>query len=271
MIDFTMGNQVPVGISHADAYLVRMSSIQPNAMQSLGVYAGRQAYWLDYNRPDALPEGDWICMLIADQQPGMAAWEDFTRNAIKRGILELKAHGKFGALLHDLFDETMLAMEVLEGHNHRDVITTWHQHESLADTFWQCFHATALPSTDVREPTSIVCTDLDGIDRSVALKAYLQEFEQGWIPGANLRHEVWEDAEGLTTLCLADARGDACRALLETGSRLIHTFYAASRYAAMQRYYALMDWGDYTTDFEVDKEPYPSLDRAGSPEAENPA
>jgi hypothetical protein len=160
-------------------------------------------------------------------------------------------------------------MEVVEGHGAMAVMTTWHGNKSLADSFWQCFHATALSSTDGLEPISIVCTDLDGLDRSEELQAYLQEFGQGWIPGCNLKHEVWEDEEGLTTLCLADARGDACRALLEPGSRLIHTIYAASHYEVMQRYYDFMNWGHYTTEYEVDREPYPSLDLAESPDAEN--
>ncbi len=71
-----------------------------------------------------------------------------------------------------------------------------------------------------------------------------------------MKHEIWEDAEGLTTLCLADERGDACRQLLEPGSKLIHTFFASSHYDAMTIYYQFMDWGVYTTKFEADKDRY---------------
>ena len=72
----------------------------------------------------------------------------------------------------------------------------------------------------------------------------------------SVKHELWEDLEGLTTLCLADERGDDCRKLLEPGSKLIHTFYASSHYDAMTIYYKFMDWGIYTTEFEIDKQPY---------------
>lgn len=72
----------------------------------------------------------------------------------------------------------------------------------------------------------------------------------------SVKHEVWEDLEGLTTLCLSDERGDDCRKLLEPGSKLIHTFYASSHYDAMTIYYKFMDWGIYTTEFEIDKQPY---------------
>ena len=71
-----------------------------------------------------------------------------------------------------------------------------------------------------------------------------------------VKHEVWEDTEGLTTLCLADERGDDCRKLMEVGSKLIYTFYANCHYEAMTIYYEYMNWGVYTTDFEIDKEPY---------------
>ena len=72
----------------------------------------------------------------------------------------------------------------------------------------------------------------------------------------NVKHEIWADTDGLTTLCLADERGDACRKLLDTNNKLIYTFYASSHFEAMTIYYEYMNWGIYTTDFEVDKKPY---------------
>lgn len=75
-----------------------------------------------------------------------------------------------------------------------------------------------------------------------------------------VKHEVWSDQKGLFTLCMADERGDNCRELLEPGSTLIHVFYANSHFEAMTIYYEFMDWGVYTTEFEVDKEPYEKKD-----------
>lgn len=71
-----------------------------------------------------------------------------------------------------------------------------------------------------------------------------------------LKHEVWQESNGLTTLCLADKSGDGCRKLLELGSEIIHEFYASSHFEAMTIYYKFMEWGIYTTEFEIDKEPY---------------
>jgi len=147
-------------------------------------------------------------------------------------------------------------METMENHNEIDVMTTWHNDQTLADAFWQCFFATCLPDTTDYGNIKIICTDLDGINRVEELKNYLKEFELGWLPSANVKHEVWKDLEGLTTLCLADERGDGCRELLEPESKLIYSFYAENHYEAMTIYYKFMNWGTYTTQFEIDKQPY---------------
>lgn len=71
-----------------------------------------------------------------------------------------------------------------------------------------------------------------------------------------IKHEIWQEEGGETMLCFADELGEASRQTLEPNAKLIHTFYASSHYEAMTIYYQFMDWGEYTTDFEVDKEPY---------------
>ena len=71
-----------------------------------------------------------------------------------------------------------------------------------------------------------------------------------------IEHEVWEDEEGKTMLCQAGKVGEEARQLLEPNSRLIHTFSAASHFEAMNTYYQLMEWGEYETIDEIDKQPY---------------
>lgn len=226
-------------------------------MQNIGKYFGRQIYWLNYDKfSDQLPDKYWVCLAVANQQPDLDKFDNFVRTAIAKDILEFKGHGKFGEKLHDLFDETMEVMETMEDHNEIGVMTTWHNDETLAETFWQCFFATCLPETADLDNIKIICTDLDGINRTEELKSYIKEFELGWLPCDNVKHEVWQDKEGLTTLCLADKSGDECRKLLEPDSKLIHEFYANSHFEAMTIYYKFMDWGTYTTEFEIDKQPY---------------
>ncbi|GAB5551778.1 MAG: hypothetical protein Sapg2KO_13690 [Saprospiraceae bacterium] len=60
-------------------------------------------------------------------------------------------------------------------------MTTWHNNESLADTFWQCFFATCLPETTDYEKLQIVCIDLDGKNRKEELSNYINRFEKDWL------------------------------------------------------------------------------------------
>lgn len=152
-------------------------------MQSIGKYFDRQIYWLDYdNFSNELPDKDWLCLATANRPPDLDKFDKFVRTAIAKDILEFKGHGKFGEKIHDLFDETMVVMETMEDHNEIGVMTTWHNDETLADTFWQCFFATCLPETADLDNIKIICTDLDGVNRTEELKSYIDRFESGWLP-----------------------------------------------------------------------------------------
>lgn len=226
-------------------------------MQTIGKYFDRQIYWLDYDKfSDQLPDKDWVCLAIANNQPDIDKFDKFVRTAIERNISEFKGHGSFGEMLHDLFDQTMVVMETMEGHNQIDVITTWHNDQTLADVFWQCFFATCLPDTTDYDDIKVVCTDLDGVNRATELKNYIKEFELGWLPDDNFKHEVWQDKDGCTSLCMSDERGDSFRETLHSDAKLIYEFYAESHFEAMTIYYKYMDWGTYTTEYEIDKQPY---------------
>lgn len=78
---------------------------------------------------------------------------------------------------------------------------------------------------------------------------------------AQLLHEVWEvpdeDGQWLPSLQLAGPDGDAARALRDPQARLVTTLWAGSHFEAMTRYYALQDWGAYTSHLPQDYRPYP--------------
>jgi hypothetical protein len=74
---------------------------------------------------------------------------------------------------------------------------------------------------------------------------------------ATLRHELWDEGEGRQTLCLAGLIGDAARAQLAPGSRLVWEVEAESHFEAMTRYHQHMGWGEYTTEQNWDRQPYP--------------
>ena len=88
---------------------------------------------------------------------------------------------------------------------------------------------------------------------------------------AVLVHEVWEEvSEGmlLHACCLAGPHGEACRAILGPGARLLTTFEAGSNFEAMSIYNRYLDREPYTTTEPWDHEPYPEDRRAMQRDAE---
>jgi len=165
-------------------------------MEKIGTYQNREVHWVNY--PELLnyelPSSDWICMLTASRkEPNANQFHQFFRKTIANNLLEFKGHGKYGELLHDLFDETMVIMETIENHSEITVMTTCHNNETLADVFWQCFFATCLPESTDYENIKIVCSDLDGINRANEIMDYIKRFEEGWLP--NERSEDWTPIE----------------------------------------------------------------------------
>ncbi len=74
----------------------------------------------------------------------------------------------------------------------------------------------------------------------------------------NLKHELWREPNGLTCLCLAGPMGSDARSLLEPGSELVCVIEGGSHSEVMTKYYELMGWGTYQTDFSQDLQPYPA-------------
>ena len=117
-------------------------------MDYLGKYFGIEVYWLNFNDyTNDLPEKNWVCLGISNVSLSLTIFEAFVRKAIENNILEFKGHGKLGEKLHDWFDEIVVQMRVLKNHQESDVMTTWHNNQTLASAFWKCFFATSLPET----------------------------------------------------------------------------------------------------------------------------
>ena len=70
-----------------------------------------------------------------------------------------------------------------------------------------------------------------------------------------MKHELWKEENGCT-FCLAGSMGDGARAMMDSNTKLIWTVEADSHFEAMTKYYKFMNWGEYKTEFEQDKEPY---------------
>lgn len=154
-------------------------------MNKIGTYYNRKIIWVTYDEllQGNMPKDNWICfMTCSKNKPDFPTFDSFTRDAIQNGILEFKGHSVFGELLHVWFDETINIMEVMESHAEIDIMTTWHNDQSFADVFWQCFFATCLPDSTDYNNLKIVCLDLDGVNREQELKKKIQRFEDNWIP-----------------------------------------------------------------------------------------
>jgi hypothetical protein len=148
-------------------------------MELLGIYQTRLVYWFDYNKYqlEELPIKGWLCIAISDTKPNDQKFENFVRYSIVRGIFEFKGFGQLGEMLHDIFDEIMIAMEVIENHDPISVVTTWHDEETIEDTLRECLFTPCLHEKADMSNISIVVTDLNGNNRSTEIKGILERLE----------------------------------------------------------------------------------------------
>lgn len=156
-------------------------------MESLGRYNDRQVFWLDFIEESfhELPESDWICFGMSNENPFKEPLSinltKFCGIAIDRGVLEFKTFGKESSMFDDFFDFEVVAKNIERGEDFF-VNTTWHDKESLASAFWQCFHATCIPDNADHGNLKVVCVHFENIDKRQELKGFLEKFNKGWLP-----------------------------------------------------------------------------------------
>jgi hypothetical protein len=134
------------------------------------------------NFREKLPENNWLCIAITNNDPNRDNFEEFVRLSVSKNILEFKTQGFFCEKLHDWFDEITNIMEVMENHVEIDIITTWHNNQTISNVLWQSLFANCLPKTTDFKNLKLVCFDLDGENRIDELKQALQKIERGWSP-----------------------------------------------------------------------------------------
>lgn len=156
-------------------------------MESLGEYNGRKVFWLEFLEKNfqELSVSDWICFGMSDEnpfnEPLSATLTKFCGIAIDRGVLEFKAFGKESSKFDDFFDSEVVTKNLESGED-SFVMITWHDKESLASAFWQCFHATCIPDDADHNNLKIVCLHFENIDKRQELKSFLEKFNKGWLP-----------------------------------------------------------------------------------------
>lgn len=154
-------------------------------MERIGKHFGRTVFYVDLaSEPVTFVDQleNWICFGIASEVYPSELAEAFIRCALLSGMLEFKAQGANGEELHHLCDMVMVSLEIDEGHSEFDAVTTGDADTDLANAFWECYFATALPDRADFDHLNIVCVSFDGNDYRSALREVLDQFEAGWIP-----------------------------------------------------------------------------------------
>jgi hypothetical protein len=153
-------------------------------MRYLGKHCNRETYYLDINDDykDKLPISNWVCFAIANSKPDDKTLSQFIRKSIEKDLFEFKGCGLFAEFIHDLFDEEIVAMEVLEDHPDIEIITTWSDDSRISNAFWECYGATCLPDRADYDNIKVVCLSFDNIDYSSKLESLIKRFNRNWLP-----------------------------------------------------------------------------------------
>jgi hypothetical protein len=72
-----------------------------------------------------------------------------------------------------------------------------------------------------------------------------------------LQHELWENTDGTTLVCISGPDGDGARATLHPRARLAWVFDACSHLEAMHLCHERMEWPPYAINQPDDSLPYP--------------
>ena len=160
--------------------------LYPKPLPLIGTHKNNETFYFSpaLHDLDSLPKKNWVCLCIANGEFDRAFFDDLMFYSFSSGLLNFTGEGKYGELLHDLFDETMVMYE-LDGNLELDIATFWGNEEpdSLANELWNCFYVRILPDHVNEAEITVVCISLDGKDYQQQLAGYLQRFNEGWFPG----------------------------------------------------------------------------------------
>lgn len=153
-------------------------------MKYLGTHLKREAFYLDLNSnyQEKLPDGNWVCFAIANEEPDEKQLEEFIRTSIKKDLFDFKGQGKFGGFLHLTFDLTMVQMEVSENHYEIEIMTTGDNETDLANGLWECYYITCLPDRADYDSIKVICVSFDQNDYSTDIEIFIRKFNENWLP-----------------------------------------------------------------------------------------
>ena len=145
---------------------------------------GHDVFWWDFENSSlgSLPKENWVCLIVANTRPDINKFCAFVKFTIDNGIVSFISCGKFGEFLQGLFDEIIDELEVLENKTQINVMTTWHNDESLSKVLWQAIEVGYLPESSDRDSYKLVCANINERNLSSEILSYLDKFDEGWIP-----------------------------------------------------------------------------------------
>lgn len=154
-------------------------------LDNIGRHFNNDIYYFspEVHSLDELPNDNWICIGIANEDFDKLFFENFIVFSAERGLLEFKGQGTFGELLHDYFDEVIVEYE-FQKDIETNIMTTWYNDKpnDLANSLWECFYINILPDNTDFTKTKIVCINFDTNNYKIALKEIIEKLNEGWIP-----------------------------------------------------------------------------------------
>jgi hypothetical protein len=133
--------------------------INPGGIRPLSkrLTPAREAYflWLDSLAklpPDLVwPARRFTCLLLLDaNSPASVSLSQFAEQLLRAGCVYLCAWGPGCEYVHDVFDDTIVGLEVHSGLHLGTVMTSWHSQESLSETV-DFFARWAQPDEELKE------------------------------------------------------------------------------------------------------------------------
>ena|ERR1700722_7898832 len=134
-----------------------MNTSPPLKPLGLTLEYGRRAYSLQLNSLADLPRGfrwpspRFTCLLLLDAiSPASASLSHFLEQLLRDGCVYLSSWGPRCEYVHDIFDETLVQLELDAGLTLGTVMTTWHHDKPLSDAV-DFFALWAKPVDELRE------------------------------------------------------------------------------------------------------------------------
>jgi len=131
-------------------------------------------YRTDRNWLDQLPQGGWLCVLVAEERRRTYA-DEVVAKLLVRDVAWVCAVGAAGEWVHDLLDEEIVFREVealyLPPHA---VMTTWH--ENVEECLWFALFAT---QTDAARIDRVAVLDMTMGVALPHIQAYLDTLAAG--------------------------------------------------------------------------------------------